>query len=260
MIRTTVPANFAHGGSYIDTHLAELMRELKPVNAILQGGLVKAQSTPDMTVKYPDMVVAIGSTVAEVATGNSAELTAAAGTAQVETITVLGAVTTAGDAQAVITSAAGVIVVDTIAVAENDTAAQAAGKMRTAIGSAPGVSTLFTIGGTGADIIVTKKLKEMNDPLFSIAVGNKTSAGLTVIPASIHTTAGVAKTKMAILAVGANGTVDVVYGAEVDTNVVPAVPVTPEGHAKICEIGPIVNATVAVTAGMINNCARDMTR
>lgn len=46
MNRTLTPANFASGGSYLDTHLAPMMRELKPTNAILQGALSKHRTPP----------------------------------------------------------------------------------------------------------------------------------------------------------------------------------------------------------------------
>lgn len=77
MTRTQVPIRLGKGGVGIHTHLEKLMKELKPNNVILQGGLVKAQTSADMTVKYPDLIVAISGTVIEVPTANTAALTAA---------------------------------------------------------------------------------------------------------------------------------------------------------------------------------------
>jgi len=148
VIRTTVPAGFGKGAAYYGTHMNKIMKELKPTNAILQGGLVKPQGSPNMTVIIPDLLYAIGADLYEKVTGNSSALTAAS---------------------------------------------------------------------TG-------------------------------------------KSKLAIIEIGADGTIDNTYGAEVDVGQPVPIPVTSANHAKICMVGPILDATTQITTGIINNTERDLIR
>lgn len=54
------------------------------------------------------------------------------------------------------------------------------------------VSAFFTVGGSGANIILTAKTRAANDATMNIAYDNGTSAGLTPSATSSNTTAGVA--------------------------------------------------------------------
>ena len=266
MNRTLTPANFASGGSYLDTHLAPMMRELKPTNAILQGGLVKAQGTPDLTVKYPDLIVAIGDSFVEVATDNTGNLSAASGTAQVETATVVAAAgaTTGGDLEVILTGEGITGSPKTYAVAvttADNTATAVATKIRTALSADSAVTDLYTVGGTAAAITLTRKIKAANDASLNLSIATGTAVGITAAPTSANTTAGVADAKKyAVLAVGANGTVDIVYGDEVPAASTPVPPSAVADHAIICKIGPILSTTASITQALIDNTYRDMPR
>ena len=115
-------------------------------------------------------------------------------TQQVETATVLGSVTGAGNATVVITAAAMPNSPKTIsvAVANLDTAAQVATKIRTALNADTDVKTFFDIGGSNADITLTTKIARANDATMNMSIDNGTCTGLTAAPTSTNTTAGVA--------------------------------------------------------------------
>lgn len=130
-----------------------------------------------------------------------------AGTAQVETATVVGTITTAGNAEVIVTSSivTGSPVTLSVAVALSDTASQVATKIRTAIAANTAISTYFTVGGTGADVVLTHKGSKQytinnvstpvypaNDATLNISIDNDTCAGLTTAATSTDTTAGVA--------------------------------------------------------------------
>jgi len=118
------------------------------------------------------------------------------GVLQVETATVAGTITSAGNAKVVVTAAGMPNNPKTVnvAVANADTASQVAGKMRTALAADADVSGFFNVSGTGANIVLTSQLPAANDAALNIATDNATSAGLTATPTSANTTAGVAGT------------------------------------------------------------------
>ena len=126
-----------------------------------------------------------------------------AGTAQVETATVVGTVTTAGTAELVFTSAdvTGSPITLNPTVANSDTASQVAEK---ALSQNTAISEFFTISGTGADVVATHKgtvqqtiqgastpAYPANDGTLNIAYDNDTCAGLTADATSTNTTPGV---------------------------------------------------------------------
>jgi hypothetical protein len=78
-----------------------------------------------------------------------------------------------------------------VAVANNDTAAQVAGKIRTDLGNDADVSAMFDVSGSGANVILTKKDEAPNDATLNISIDNGTCSGLTAAPTSANTTAGV---------------------------------------------------------------------
>lgn len=121
---------------------------------------------------------------------------AVVGTKQVETTTVLGTIEPAGagDAAVVVTAAGmnGSPKTLNVAVANDDTASQVAGKIRTALGLDADVAAWFTIGGADAEIILTAKVAAANDATMNISIDNGTCSGLTTAATSIDTTPGVA--------------------------------------------------------------------
>lgn len=119
-------------------------------------------------------------------------------TQQVETATVVGVIEPAGAGDASVTVTADGMPNSpktiAVAVANDDTAALVAGKIRAAliadadIGDA--TTGFFTITGSGADIILTKKTAAADDATMNVAIDNGTCAGLTAAPTSADTTAG----------------------------------------------------------------------
>jgi hypothetical protein len=118
------------------------------------------------------------------------------GTPQVETATVVGTIEAAGagNATVIVTSAnmANSPKTISVAVANDDTASQVAAKIRTALAADGDVNDEFTIGGTGANVILTDKSARANDATLNVSIDDGTSAGLTAAPTSANTTAGVA--------------------------------------------------------------------
>lgn len=116
------------------------------------------------------------------------------GTKQVETATVVGTITLAGDAKVVVTAAGmtGSPVTVTVAVLLADTASIVAGKMRVALALDADVSSFFTVSGSGANIILTVIDAAANDATINVATNNDTCTGLTPEPTSANTTAGIA--------------------------------------------------------------------
>jgi len=111
---------------------------------------------------------------------------------QVETATVSGTVSTAGDAKVIVTAAGvtGSPLSFDVAVALNDTAAQAAGKIKTALGLNAALIAVYDIGGTGATVTLTKKVAGDNDNTLNILVTNGTSVGLATVTNSVNTVKG----------------------------------------------------------------------
>jgi hypothetical protein len=130
-----------------------------------------------------------------------------AGAQQVETATAAGTITLAGNAAVVVTSTgmAGSPLTLNVAVALNDTAAQWAAKVRTALAANATIAQRFDVSGTSADIILTRKpistlsdgvtsipIRLDNDANLNISLNNGTCTGITPAATSANTTAGVA--------------------------------------------------------------------
>jgi hypothetical protein len=130
-----------------------------------------------------------------------------AGVQQVETATAAGTITGAGNAAVVITATgmAGSPLTLNVPVALNDTAAQWAAKVRTALAANATIAAGFTISGASASIILTRRplltLTEgsvsvpicvANDTNLNISLDNGTCTGITPATTSSNTTAGVA--------------------------------------------------------------------
>lgn len=124
------------------------------------------------------------------------KLYAVNGQAQVETATVAGTIggSGAGNVSVVVTAAglAGSPLTVPVAVANNDTASQVAGKIRTALGLVSAITALFSVGGATDKVILTRLIGAANDDTLNIATSTGTATGLTAAPTSADTTPGIA--------------------------------------------------------------------
>jgi hypothetical protein len=193
---------------------------------------LRASATPTGTNVSNDVQIGVGNTVipltgAEVAysvgclmVGSSADFVIdlvdndttgttswTAGAAQVETATAAGTVTVAGNAAVVVTSTgmAGSPLTLNVAVALNDTAAQWAAKVRTALAANSVIASRFDVSGSSASIVLTRKpskaytlgttsipLHVADDATLNISLDNGTCTGIATAATSANTTAGVA--------------------------------------------------------------------
>lgn len=115
-----------------------------------------------------------------------------AGVKQEDKVSVVGTVTSDGDASVTITPGTDKDnIVVKVPVAKDDTAEVVAGKIRDALVADDAVAALFTISGETVDVLFTAAQAATTDPGVSIVVDNDTCAGLT--PAtSVSAEAGVA--------------------------------------------------------------------
>ena len=131
------------------------------------------------------------------------------GARQVETATVVATISQAGDATFTVTAAnsvnlaAGKAIAVTVAL--NDTAILVAGKARTVLGADADVSAFFTVGGTGATVVLTAKTAAANDTTMNCASIDGTCIGITAAANSANT-------------VGGDVTTHCVYDTASDTN------------------------------------------
>ena len=129
-----------------------------------------------------------------------------AGTAQVETATAAGTVTAAGNASVTVTSdgMTGSPLVLNVAVANGDTAAVWAEKVRVALAANATIAARFSVSGTSTSIILTRKplatytvgsesipTYPANDSTLNIALATGTATGITTAATSANTTSGV---------------------------------------------------------------------
>lgn len=95
------------------------------------------------------------------------DVSVSGGTKQVETMTVPGGATSDGDLVVTVTAAGSVALAAgkaiNVTVANLDTAAQVAGKIRTALGLDADVAAFFTIGGASDQVVLTAKAAAAND-------------------------------------------------------------------------------------------------
>lgn len=115
-------------------------------------------------------------------------------TKQIETATIAGTVSTGGNASITVTAngMTGSPKTISVAVTLGDNAATVAGLVRYALATDADVSELFLVGGTSANVTLTRRIDAANDATLNIAVDNGTCEGLTAAPTSSNTTAGVA--------------------------------------------------------------------
>jgi len=115
-------------------------------------------------------------------------------TAQVKTATVVGSVTLTGNATVIVTAAgmSGSPKTINVAVTNGDSATVVAGKIITALAADTSVNAMFSVGGAGANVVLTALVAAANDATLNISTANGTCTGLTSEPTSTNTTPGVA--------------------------------------------------------------------
>ncbi len=130
--------------------------------------------------------------------------------AQVETATVVGTITTAGNAKVTVTAAAleGSPKDYAVEVAADDDAAAIAGKIRAVLEEDTDLTALFTVSGENAAVVLTANSPAANDTTLNIAIDNDTCEGITTAATSANTTQGVAPD---ILKVGWNDILGIPY-------------------------------------------------
>lgn len=116
------------------------------------------------------------------------------GVKQQETSTVAGTIggSGAGNATVVVTGALipGGAKAIAVAVANNDTAAQVAGKIRTALAADGDVNDAYDVSGSSTSVVLTAKEAAAYDSTLNISVDNGTCSGLTTAATSANTTPG----------------------------------------------------------------------
>jgi hypothetical protein len=138
--------------------------------------------------------------------GTCAGLTTAASSAN-STAGVAPGITTSGNGTVTVTAAGmtGSPKAISVALVAGDVASAVATKIKAALTADTAVSGMFTVGGTGATVTLTRKIKAANDGTLNIALIDDTCAGITTAASSANTTAGVAQTTSTItLKNGAN--------------------------------------------------------
>lgn len=164
--------------------------------------------TPVAALVYTDAPTVAYSLRMDIASGETLTLDMATGLVtgadpgvlQVETATVIAAAgaTTAGDATVIVTAAnlaGSPLTVSVPLLLTDNTAALVATKIRAALTANAAIASIFTVGGTVADIVLTAKIGMANDETLNISIANGTCAGITAAPTSLNTTAGVLKTQ-----------------------------------------------------------------
>jgi hypothetical protein len=161
-------------------------------NVAISGRNVHGQAISD-TIALNGTTEVAGAKAFETVDGIDLPAETHTSTAQVETATAAGTITGSGNASVVVTAAGmtGSPKTKVVAVLENDTAAAWAAKVRAALTADADIAALFTVGGSGASIILTRKTPAANDTTLNIALDNGTCTGITTAASSANTTAGV---------------------------------------------------------------------
>lgn len=196
-------------------HSAGLQARFTPSSQGASGSLILGNASSTRTISHVDTGYVIRALVGHTATF-SLELADGsttgtdswtAGAAQVETATVVGTITTAGNAALTVTATgmSGSPLAVPFAVALGDNASAIAAKGRAALAANSTISALFDVVGSGASVGLRRKPAESyviggttyawyygNDSALNIAVADDTSAGITEAGTSANTTTGVA--------------------------------------------------------------------
>lgn len=136
------------------------------------------------------------------------------GTAQVETATVAGGATATADVIVTVTGAGitGSPLAVNVTVDNLDDADTVAGKIRAALGATAAITALYSVTGTGPDIVLTEITLNGNDPTLNIAIdGTTNSTGVPDAASSANTTTGVATIPAAQITLTADSLGDFSY-------------------------------------------------
>lgn len=114
-------------------------------------------------------------------------------TLQVETATVVGAITGTGNATIVFTAAnmPSSPLTISVPVENGDAIATTAKKIVGVLSTYKDITNLFTLENSGATVIITSKKAYPNDSTLNLSIDNGTCTGLTTAASSANTTAGV---------------------------------------------------------------------
>jgi len=118
---------------------------------------------------------------------------------QVETATAAGTASATGVATATVTGIyiTGSPVVVNVNITNGDTAAVIASKIRAALRATDVVIQQYEVSGSTTSIVLTDRFYRASDGTLNIAIGTGTATGVTAVPSSANTTAGVAATTSA---------------------------------------------------------------
>jgi hypothetical protein len=118
----------------------------------------------------------------------------ASGVFQVETATIVGVISTAGNATVTVTAAGmtgSPIGPLNVAVALDDDQDEVATKIRAVLAAHAVIGAFFTVSGATDKVVLTRTVSAANDGTMNIAYTNGTCVGLTPDATSDNTTAGV---------------------------------------------------------------------
>jgi len=156
--------------------------------------------TPTIAYSMAMIIQPSGALTLDIITG--AVTGTAAGTAQVETATIVAAsgATTAGNLNVTVTSAlvtGSPLEIPVALLLTDNTASAVATKVRAALNATTAITDHYTVGGTSATYVLTASAinKAANDTTLNMAHVNGTSAGITNNTVSTNTTAGVGTTR-----------------------------------------------------------------
>lgn len=118
------------------------------------------------------------------------------GTYQVETATVAGTITTSGNMSVVITASevVGSPVTISVPISAGESTSTIASRVRSYIEANKNITDIYSVSGSGANIVLTQRQYLGNDSTLNISLDNDTSEGLTQAATSTNTTAGVSVT------------------------------------------------------------------
>ena len=183
--------------------------------------------------------------------------------------TTAGVATGAGNAAVVVTGAGitGSPITLNVAVADGDTAATWAGKVRTALAADAAIAAVYTVSGGTTAIVLTRITKAANDATLNISLDNGTCTGITTAASSANTTAGVAtgEGNAAVVVTGAG-----ITGSPITLNVAVAdgdtaatwagkVRTALAANAAIAAVYTVSGATTAIVLTRITKAADDAT-
>lgn len=168
-------------------------------NDLVYTAVTSGSSGNDITIAYVNPgTVSASESVAVVGSAISFSLATDAGTPQVETAAVTGGgsgPTESGTLTVTVTGAAvtgsPVEVNVDIDHTVSTTFALVGADIRAALGAVAAITDVYTVGGTGANVVLTKTVAAANDATLNIA-WEGSIAGITAVTSSTDTTAGVA--------------------------------------------------------------------